>query len=128
MNKTDLPQTIDEYIERFPPSVQEKLRLLRKTIKEAAPEASEKISYQMPTFYLYGNLVHFSATRNHIGFYPTPSGVEKFSDELKAYDTSKGTIRFPYEAELPLDLIKKIVEFRVKENIEKALKKQKREK
>ncbi|HHU23537.1 MAG: DUF1801 domain-containing protein [Bacilli bacterium] len=123
--KNSAPQNIDEYIECFPPFIQEKLHLMRKTIKETAPEASEKISYSMPTFYLFGNLVHFSAMKNHIGFYPSPSGVANFLEELKEYHTSKGAIQFPYEKELPLDLIQKIVLFRVKENTEKALRKKK---
>ena len=108
--------TIDEYISKFPEDVQENLRKLRKVIKEAAPEAEEKISYQMPTFYLNGNLVHFAAYGNHIGFYPAPSGIEEFKNELAKYKGAKGSVRFPHTEALPFELIKKIVEFRVAEN------------
>lgn len=86
----------------------------------AAPEAEEKISYQMPTFALYGNLVHFAAHKNHIGFYPTPSGIEAFKEELSAYKGAKGSVQFPLDQPMPYDLISKIVKFRVKENVEKA--------
>jgi uncharacterized protein YdhG (YjbR/CyaY superfamily) len=89
---------------------------LRTTIKSAAPGAEEKISYQMPTFALKGNLVHFAAHKKHIGFYPTPSGIQAFKEELSIYETSKGAIRFPIDKPLPLDLISKIVKFRVNEN------------
>ena len=115
--------TIDDYILHFPDDVQEILLKVRQAIKDSAPEAEEKISYQMPTFYLYGNLVHFAAYKNHIGFYPTPSGIEAFKDELSVYKGAKGSVRFPIDEPMPLDLIKKIVEFRVKENIEKYQKK-----
>ena len=108
--------TIDAYIASFPPGVQGILQELRRVIRLAAPEASEKISYQMPTFYLHGNLVHFAAYKTHIGFYPAPSGIEKFAGELSRYETSKGAIRFPIDQPLPLDLISRIVQFRVAEN------------
>lgn len=107
---------IDEYIKKFPEEVQVKLEKLRQVIGENAPLAVEKISYGMPTFYLNGNLVHFAAYSGHIGFYPAPSGIEKFKDELSGYKTSKGAIQFPINEELPLDLIRKIVQFRVGEN------------
>jgi uncharacterized protein YdhG (YjbR/CyaY superfamily) len=110
-------QTIDEYILRFPVEVQEKLKMLRKTIKEAAPEAKEKISWQMPTFYLYGNLVHFAAYKNHIGFYPGTSGIENFKEKIYEYKSSKGAVQFPLDKPLPLKLISDIVQFRVAENI-----------
>ena len=87
--------SIDEYIRTFPQAVQEKLQAMRKTIHAAAPGAEEKISYQMPTFYLKGNLVHFAAFKNHIGFYPVPSGILAFKKELSAYKTSKGAVQFP---------------------------------
>jgi uncharacterized protein YdhG (YjbR/CyaY superfamily) len=112
--------SIDEYIATFPAEIQKILGELRETIKAAAPEAEEKISYQMPTFALKGNLVHFAAYKNHIGFYPTPSGIEAFKDELSVYEGAKGSIRFPIEKPLPLELIKKIVKFRVAENLNKA--------
>jgi len=114
------PSSIDEYIIKFPPEIQEKLEMLRKVIKEAAPEAEEKISYQMPTFVLYGNLVHFAAFKNHIGFYPTPSGINAFQQELSEYKGAKGSIQFPLDKPLPYELISKIVKCRVLENIKKA--------
>jgi len=114
------PQTIDEYIAGFPQDVQEILEKLRLTIRAAAPDAAEKISYQMPTFFLKGNLVHFAAFKNHIGFYPAPTGIEEFEAELSAYVGGKGSVRFPIDQPMPLDLISRIVKFRVKENLEKA--------
>jgi uncharacterized protein YdhG (YjbR/CyaY superfamily) len=119
-------KNIDEYIAGFPEDVQEKLQKIRMTIREAAPDAQEKISYQMPTFYLKGNLVHFAAFKNHIGFYPTPTGTEKFQKELSAYKVSKGTARFPLDKPIPFDLITEIVKFRVKENLERTESKQKK--
>lgn len=107
---------INNYIEKFPIEVQKKLQELRKVIRENAPGAVEKISYGMPTFYLKGNLVHFAAYSGHIGFYPAPSGIEAFKDELSEYKTSKGAIQFPIDKDLPIDLIIKIVQFRVGEN------------
>ncbi|HCC78485.1 MAG: hypothetical protein A2X25_09200 [Chloroflexi bacterium GWB2_49_20] len=112
-------KSIDEYIAIFPEEVQLKLKGLRATIKDSAPGAVEKISYQMPTFFQNGNLVHFAAYKNHIGFYPTPSGIEEFKNELSIYEGSKGTIRFPIDEPLPLELISKIVKFRVAENLKK---------
>ena len=112
--------SIDEYITTFPEEIQKKLEDLRATIKAAAPEAQEKISYQMPTFYLQGNLVHFAAYKNHIGFYPAPRGIEAFKNELATYDGSKGTVKFPLDKPLPLDLISKIVKYRVTDNLKKA--------
>ncbi|MFN2278770.1 MAG: iron chaperone [Candidatus Promineifilaceae bacterium] len=111
--------TIDEYIETFPDAVQAILQQMRKTIKEAAPEAKEAISYQMPTFKLNGNLVHFAAYKKHIGFYPTPSGIDAFRDELAAYELSKGAIKFPLDQPIPFDLVRKIVIYRVAQQIEK---------
>jgi uncharacterized protein YdhG (YjbR/CyaY superfamily) len=119
-------ETIDEYISNFPPEVQEILENVRKVIQEAAPEATEKISYQMPTFALYGNLVHFAAYKNHIGFYPAPSGIQAFKHELSTYKGAKGSIQFPLEKPLPYELISEIVKFRVAENIQKAESKLKR--
>ena len=110
-----VPQTIDEYIAGFPPDVQEVLQKIRKTIHEAAPDATEKISYQMPTFYLKGNLVHFAAFKEHIGFYPVPTGIEKFKKELSVYKQGKGSVQFPLDQPMPYELITKIVKFRVKE-------------
>lgn len=120
------PKTIDTYIRAFPRDIQEKLRAMRKTIHAAAPEAEEKISYQMPTFYLQGNLVHFAAFKGHIGFFPVPSGILAFKKELSAYATSKGGVRFPLDRPLPLALVAKIVRFRVAENRKKSQDKSKR--
>jgi uncharacterized protein YdhG (YjbR/CyaY superfamily) len=108
--------TIDQYIAQFPPEIRSRLESIRTVVRETAPEASEKISYNMPTFTLNGNLVHFAAHKSHIGFYPTPSGIEKFKEKLKAYHYSKGSVQFPNDKPLPLDLVKDIVSFRVSEN------------
>lgn len=115
--------TIDAYIATFPKETQEKLKKLREVIRAAAPGATEKISYQMPTFYLYGNLVHFAAYEHHIGFYPSPSGIEHFQKELSTHKTSKGTVQFPLDQPIPFDLVIKMVNFRVAENNQKASKK-----
>lgn len=112
--------TIDEYIALHPKEVQILLQEIRETIKNSAPDAVEKISYQMPTFYLKGNLVHFAAFKNHIGFYPAPQGIEEFKTELSAYEGSKGTVRFSYDQPIPHQLISKIVKFRVAGNLEHA--------
>ncbi len=112
--------SIDEYIAAFPAKIQTVLQELRATIKVAAPDATEKISYQMPTFALKGNLVHFAAHKNHIGFYPTPSGIEAFREQLAPYESSKGAVQFPIDQPLPLGLISEIVKFRVAENLRKA--------
>ena len=109
-------KSIDEYISGFPKETQLILEEIRKSIKEEAPNATEKISYGMPTFYLNGNLVHFAAFKDHIGFFPAPSGIDKFEKELSKYKTGKGTLQFKYDKEIPFDLIGKIVKFRVKEN------------
>ena len=107
---------MDEYIKTFPKDVQSILEKMRQTIREAAPEAVETISYQMPTFKLNGkNLVHFAAWKNHIGFYPTSSGTEAFKKELSRYKAAKGSVQFPIEKPIPYDLVKKIVIFRMKE-------------
>jgi len=111
--------TVDGYIELFPEPVRAKLNVLRLLIRKLAPDAQEKIAYQMPTFFLNGNLVHFAAHTNHIGFYPTPSGILKFKRELSKYETSKGAVQFPMDKELPLDLISRIVKFRIEENLKK---------
>jgi uncharacterized protein YdhG (YjbR/CyaY superfamily) len=113
-------QSVDEYILQFPPEVQEILQKLRKVIKESAPEAEEKISWQMPTFVLHGNLVHFAAHKNHIGFYPAPSGIDAFKQELSEYKGAKGSIQFPIKKPLPYEVISNIVKFRVAENIKNA--------
>jgi uncharacterized protein YdhG (YjbR/CyaY superfamily) len=120
MDSNHTYQSIDEYIALFPEEIQKKLLDIRSTIKASAPEAEEKISYQMPTFFLKGNLVHFAAHKNHIGFYPTPSGIQAFAKELSLYETSKGAVQFPLDKPFPLDLVSKIVKFRVEENLNKA--------
>jgi uncharacterized protein YdhG (YjbR/CyaY superfamily) len=114
------PTNIDEYIARFPDDVRETLEKIRMTIRKAAPDAQETISYQIPTFTLYGNLVHFAALKKHIGFYPAPSGIEKFKDELSVYDSAKGSVQFPLNKPIPFRLISRIVKFRVNENLKKA--------
>ncbi|MEI4770269.1 DUF1801 domain-containing protein [Psychrobacillus sp. FJAT-51614] len=119
-------KSIDEYISTFTLDVQEKLKTLRQIIIEAAPDATEKISYQMPTFAFHGNLVHFAAYKNHIGFYPAPSGIEAFKEELALYKGAKGSVQFPLEQPLPYELIGKIVKFRVAENRNKAEDKKKK--
>jgi len=110
--------SFDEYIEPFPENIQAKLIQMRRIIKEAAPEATETISYRMPTFDLNGkHLVYFAGFKNHIGFYPFPSGVEAFKKETSDYVTSKGTIQFPLDKPLPVDLITKIVHYRIQERL-----------
>jgi uncharacterized protein YdhG (YjbR/CyaY superfamily) len=126
-NKTTF-ESIDEYILQFPVEVQEILKKLRKIIKESAPDAEEKISWQMPTFTLHGNLVHFAAHKNHIGFYPAPSGIYAFKHELSEYKGAKGSIQFPLKKPMPYELISKIVKFRAAENIQNAEDKLKKKK
>ncbi|MFX0180262.1 MAG: iron chaperone [Candidatus Hodarchaeota archaeon] len=112
-------KSINDYIGSFPEKVQDILEKLRQIISELAPMAEETISYQIPTFKLNGNLVHFAAYKNHIGFYPTPSGIEAFKSELSPYDVAKGSVKFPIDKPIPFDLVRKIVEYRVKENLDK---------
>ncbi len=111
------PTTIDDYICSFPNNIQNILEKVRQTIKKSAPEATETMSYQMPTFRLNGNLVHFAAFKNHIGFYPTPSGISKFKQEIAKYKNAKGSVQFPLDKEIPYDLISRITKFRVEENL-----------
>ena len=115
-----LINSIDEYIGTFPQEIQILLEQVRATIKQAAPEAEEAIKYAMPTFVLNGNLVHFAAFKNHIGFYPVPSGIEAFKKELSVYKGAKGSVQFPLDEPMPLKLISEIVKFRVNENLLKA--------
>lgn len=112
--------TIDAYITQYPEDVQQILGKIRAIIKEEAPGATEKISYQLPTFYLNGNLVHFGVHARHIGFYPTPSGMEAFKKELSGYKGAKGSVQFPLDQPMPYDLIRKIIQFRVAENLKKG--------
>lgn len=113
-------QTIDEYISLFSPEVQKILQELRSVIKEAAPDAQVKISWQMPTFFLHGNLVHFAAQKKHIGLYPGASGIENFKHQFAEYKYSKGAVQFPIHKPIPFELVREIVKFRVKENITEA--------
>jgi uncharacterized protein YdhG (YjbR/CyaY superfamily) len=113
-------KTIDEYIRTFPPDIQDILQKIRQTVQKAAPDAVETISYQMPAFKLNGKvLVYFAAFKNHIGFYPTPSGITSFEKELSPYEKGKGTVQFPLNKPIPYDLVEKIAIFRAKEVLEK---------
>ena len=114
---------IDKYISSFPNEIQAMLQQIRETIRQAAPEAKEAIRYAMPTFVLNGNLVHYAAFKNHIGFYPVPSGIEAFRDELSVYKRGKGSVQFPLDNPMPLSLITKIVKFRVQENLNRKTRK-----
>lgn len=120
MKKEEIEQhnkmTFESYFKQFPKDVQEILHEIRHTIQKAAPEATEKISYQMPTFYLNGNLVHFAAYKKHIGFYPAPSGIEAFIEQIKIYKYAKGSVQFPIDQPMPYGLITDIVKYRVIEN------------
>ncbi len=115
---------IDEHIAKFPKDVQVILKKIKATIQKAAPNAEETINYGIPTFTLNGNLVHFAGFKNHIGFYPTPNGIEKFKKELSIYKGAKGSVQFPLDKPIPYGLISKIVKFRVKENLKKAASKE----
>ena len=108
---------IDAYIASFPPNVQTVLKMMRKTIQKAAPDATEAISYGMPTFKLKGNLVHFAAFKNHIGFYPAPSGIEALKKDLAPYIAGKGTVQFPLGEAIPYDLVERVVKVRVEQNL-----------
>lgn len=119
MKSKSSPKTIDAYISCFPEDVQEILQTIRRITSDAAPDAQEAIKYQIPTFVLNGNLVHFAAFAKHIGFYPIPSGIEQFKDALSAYHCAKGSVQFPLDAPIPYNLIEQIVKFRVKENRDK---------
>ncbi len=130
MKKVKTPKTVDEYISGYPEEVQKRLSDIRKAVKKAAPQAIEKIGYRMPAYTFKGMLVYFAAHTNHIGFYPGPSAIEIFKNELAGFETSRGTIQFPPDKNIPLKLITEIVKFRVNENIRKeelkALKKKRR--
>ena len=119
-------KSMDSYIASYPDEVQKILERVRCTIREAAPDAEETINYGIPTFTLKGNLVHFAAFKNHIGFYPAPSGIEKFKNELAVYKGAKGSVQFPFEKPIPFDLISRIVRFRLTENLERAKAKSKK--
>jgi len=115
-----IPKTVDEYIAAYPKDVQTILKKVRAAIRKAAPEAEEKISYQMPAFFQKGVLVYFAAQQKHLGFYPSPKGITAFTRELSSYVTGKGSVQFPYDKPVPYGLIERIVKFRVKETLEKA--------
>jgi uncharacterized protein YdhG (YjbR/CyaY superfamily) len=110
------PTTVAEYIAAFPPAVRRRLSSMRATIRRQAPQAEERISYRIPTYFLDGNLVHFAAFARHIGFYPGPTGIAAFEDALSGYGRAKGSVQFPHDEPLPLDLVAAIVKFRVAEN------------
>ncbi|HEY4786349.1 MAG TPA: DUF1801 domain-containing protein [Bacteroidales bacterium] len=125
MNK---PVDIDEYIDGFPKDIQKMLELVRETIKKTAPDAKETISYAMPAFTLNGrNLVYFAGFKNHIGFYPAPVGMEAFKQELSGYKTGRGSVQFPLDKPIPLELIAKIVKFRMNYNVEQENKSRKKQ-
>jgi uncharacterized protein YdhG (YjbR/CyaY superfamily) len=113
-------KTVDQYLSAFPSSTKVLLKKMRETIKEAAPQAEELISYNMPAFRWNGVLVWYAANKQHIGFYPTPSAIKAFAQELNQYKTSKGAIQFPIDEPIPTGLVKKIVRLRIKQNLEKA--------
>lgn len=115
-NNPSAPGNMDEYIAGFPPEIQKILESIRLTVREVAPEAGETIKYGIPTFTLNGNLVHFAAFKEHIGFYPAPTGLAAFQKELAPYKSGKGSVRFPLDQSIPYELIRKIVRFRVEEN------------
>jgi uncharacterized protein YdhG (YjbR/CyaY superfamily) len=115
--KNKIPSDIDEYIAQFPEDTRRKLSELRELIRKLAPDAIEKISYGIPTYYLKGNLVHFAGYEKHIGFYPSSSGIDEFKDRLSGYKTSKGTVQFPIDDEIPCELVEDMVRFRIKENL-----------
>ncbi|HUW70523.1 MAG TPA: DUF1801 domain-containing protein [bacterium] len=112
----DDPGTVDEYIQQYPPNIRVLLEEIRAVIRASAPEAKERISYKMPTYTMNKNLIHFAAFKNHIGLYPTPSGTAAFEKELSAYVRGKGSVQFPLDKPMPLDLIRRIVLFRVQED------------
>ena len=120
MTNRSTANSIDEYIAEFPPETQKVLEEVRALIRASAPDATEKISYAIPTFYLNGNLVHFAGYEKHVGFYPGAGGIEAFKDELKPYKSAKGSVQFPLDQPLPTDLIRRMVQLRVAENTGKG--------
>ena len=119
MNENESSYTnVDEYINQFPSDIQVILNEIREVVRKAAPDAIEKISYQMPCYYLNGNLVYYAAYKKHIGFYPLPSGIDAFHEELSQYKRSKGAVQFPINQPMPLELIRRIVQFRAVENLQ----------
>jgi uncharacterized protein YdhG (YjbR/CyaY superfamily) len=122
--KVQAMKSVDEYIAQFSPEIQKRLVEIRKLIREEAPEAQEKISWQMPTYVLNGNLVHFAAHKNHLGFYPGAEGIEVFSEKIAGFKSSKGAVQFPYNQPLPAELVREIVRFRIEANQRDAEQKQ----
>jgi uncharacterized protein YdhG (YjbR/CyaY superfamily) len=120
MERHSTARTMDEYVAGLPPKTRNILQELRATIKAAAPGAEETMNYAIPTFKLNGNLVHFAAFENHVGFYPTPSGITAFKKELAKYKSSKGSVQFPLDQPMPLQLVGRIVKFRVAEQLKKS--------
>ena len=120
MRNMQTAKNIDEYIKNFPTDVQKILARVRTTIKKAAPGAEEAMKYGIPTFVLNGNLVHFGAYKEHIGFYPDPKGIKELQKELAPYQAGKGTLKFPLDTPIPYDLITKVVKLRVEQNLKKA--------
>ena len=123
--KPEIAPDIDTYIAGFPKDIQKLLKQMRTTIKKAAPNATEAMAYGLPTFRLEGNLVHFGGFKTHIGFYPAPTGIQAFEKELAPYMAGKGTLQFPLDKPLPLDLVTRITQFRAQENLKKAALKKK---
>lgn len=122
--KSSKPTSIDEYIAGFPKATQKPLEQIRQTVRKVAPGAEETISYSMPTFTLEGRyLVYFAGFKNHIGFYPAPIGIEEFEKELSGYKTGRGSVQFPLDKPMPLDLVRRIVKFRIRENLGRAKRK-----
>ncbi len=117
------PTTVDDYLKNQPPAVRRRLKEIRTIVREAAPDANEKISYRMPAFFLHGFIVYFAAFKKHIGFYPGASGIASFRDEIRGFKSAKGSVQFPHDRPLPVELIRKIVKYRVSENLRKAKKK-----
>jgi uncharacterized protein YdhG (YjbR/CyaY superfamily) len=119
MKADETAATIDDYIAGHPPKIRARLSAMRKTIRQHAPEAEERISYRIPTFYMNGNLVHFAAFARHVGFYPGAAGIATFRDALASYKSAKGSVQFPHDEPLPLELVAEIVEFRVAQQASK---------
>ncbi|MVM30754.1 hypothetical protein GO755_11985 [Spirosoma sp. HMF4905] len=123
---TNTPTNVDAYISDFPEATQELLQQIRLTLRQAAPDAEEAISYGIPTLKLKGNVVHFAGYKNHIGFYPAPRGLDAFKEELSGYKGAKGSVQFPLDKPLPLDLIARITKYRIDQNLAKAAEKGKK--
>lgn len=123
---TQYDEEVTKYINSYEGDTKKKLEQMRETIHSVSDEIKERWAWQMPTFVYHGNLVHFAAMKGHLGWYPTPSAITEFAEELKGYSTSKGCVRIPWKSTLPLDLIKRMVEFRMKENLEEESSKSKK--